>query len=311
MIRAAEAIISGSASRPFPLLLNLDYNRCRGEAWLAALENAARLLPPGALHALGNLAPLLPNARFALCALLFPVDVVTPELSAGSEIKVYLQDSGKNAAAFADPARLLVMGLLIAETRELLRQISTAWPERIVPGEIDLSLLERLSGKLAALWTLAENPDSEKLAEAGRLFPDSLAIALARAEKPLQTDNAEAGENPLEQFQAALAKNEAGLSPDLRELLESYLLYLKGRWNLRANQYAMAERQFGKLAENPLFMEIFSRRAMDALLEHAAFMKRKGKLAEMCGDLFSICSLGDCHPLLEARLRGLCASGEK
>lgn len=307
----AEAIIRGAASRPFPLLMNLDYNRCRAEAWLAALEHAAKLLPANALQTIGDLGTMLPYARLALCALAFPVDVATPELSAGAVIQVYLEDRAENITASQEPARLVMMGLLIAETRKLIQETAAAWPTRIAPETLNLQLLEDLSQKLGTLWILTGKADLPELEKAAREFPDSLAIALACAEKCLKSGRLSAKDEFIEYFQAALAKNEAWLSQEMRGLLASYLLYLKGRWNLRANQFAIAERQFGELAEQSLFMRIFSRQAIEALLEHATFMRRKGKLPEMCADLLSICALGDCHPLMESRLRGFCVSGEK
>lgn len=308
---SAEMILSGESGRPFPLLMNLDYNRCRAEAWLAALEKGAALLPAGAFHALGNLASFLPNARLALAAIAFPLDVATPELNAGAKIKVYLQDDRNNINTHADPVRFIMISLLIGETRELLGELTAAWPKRIAPEQIDLLLLENLSEKLGALWTLVDKSETARIECAFRIFPESLALAMACGESLLQSGRLQEEDDFPEQFQAALEKNVANLPKELQDLLGNYLLYLKGRWNLQASQFAMAERQFGKLAENPLFMEIFSRQAIEAMLEHAAFMKGKGKLPEMCADLLSICALGDCHPLLEARLRGMCASEEK
>lgn len=306
----AEMILSGESGRPFPLLMNLDYNLCRAEAWLAALEKGEPLLPAGAFHVLGNLAPFLPHARLALAAIAFPLDVATPELNAGAKIKVYLQDERNKINTHTDPVRLIIKSLLLGETRELLRELAAAWPKRIAPGQIDLPLLENLSEKLGALWMLVDKPEMARIENAFRTFPDSLALAMARGEGLLQSGRLQGEEDFPDQFQAALEKNAANLPKELRDLLGNYLLYLKGRWNLQGNQFAMAERQFGKLAENPLFMEIFSRQAVEAMLEHAAFMKGKGKLPEMCADLLSICALGDCHPLLESRLRGMCASEE-
>lgn len=52
---AGAAELQGSALRPTPLLMPLDYTAARAQAWLAALDKALEHLPPAANRRLEDL----------------------------------------------------------------------------------------------------------------------------------------------------------------------------------------------------------------------------------------------------------------
>lgn len=306
----AEEYLTGEARRPFPLLMPLDYPACRASAWLDALHGAIDKLPAGSAQTIASLGFNVKMGQMALSSLLFPLDVATSQYLSADTIKVYLKipvDLRENMAAIlASPERLAFRMLLVQETISCLGELGAAWPKNLGPGNVDYPFLENIIRKLEALWLILESETSDTLEKALSMYPESLALVFLQADNLVENDRFSSDAALFEKLSGLLARKAPMLDEALRESLHGFVIYLEGLNHLRAGRYALAESCFGELKKNQPFLKIFSGQAKDVLLGHAGLMRQKGKDAEMCADLTAACSLGDCHPLFEARLRGFC-----
>lgn len=292
--------------------MQLDYAMCRCKAWLNALRNAVGLLPANLPHILASRELDINSAEIAICSLLFPVEVVTPEFSAGLEIKVYLQTTAgmtrEISDIIADPLDLMFRILLINEMQQKLRELSETWPTSITPGSVNYPLLEKLTHDLNLLWqalTVRPNNEIEDLVAAA---PQSFVLKLMLLQKKNILGRYAGYFSLLEEIKDGFAKLSAHISPGLRKMLSAYIIYLQGSAQMRLGQLALAERTFAEIKKEPGSLSALPMQGIAILLDDATLMRLKDKTDEMCQDLTAACGLGNCHALGEARLRGFCVA---
>lgn len=305
-------VLSGVAGRPFPAILSLDYPVSRCGAWLNALQNAQKYLPAKAIQRLIQLHLDGRAGKIALCALLFPVDVVTPDISAATDIKVYLKYPSDMAAKVKKildkPMKLALTMALIGEIRKLLSDVLAAWPARIVPGSMDLTRLEQLVLRLDAFWSLTPGAARDEI-RAYEHNPDSPIAALLLAKKEYEAGRFEkigpllAGFGQKQQSR----KTEDGI----QSALMAYALSLMGEAHLHLGRLALAERDFDESLKKLQSSVSVPDLAGEIFLNRAFLARRKNNLADMCASLQKACGYGLCGPLLEARLRGFCQRSAK
>lgn len=178
----------------------LDYTAARAQAWLAALDKALEHLPPAANRRLEDLG--LDKASVggtsalrSLAAGLFPVDVVTPQISSGQEIRVYLKKP-ENFTAFSrlagDADTIAINALIILEMEDEIAALGEAWPKSIDEARVKTAELEGHASALDTLWqirqTLASGQeyDSADLASLAKAAPQSPLVRLLLAEALLE-----------------------------------------------------------------------------------------------------------------------------
>lgn len=314
---AGAAELQGSALRPTPLLMPLDYTAARAQAWLAALDKALEHLPPAANRRLEDLG--LDKASVggtsalrSLAAGLFPVDVVTPQISSGQEIRVYLKKP-ENFTAFSrlagDADTIAINALIILEMEDEIAALGEAWPKSIDEARVKTAELEGHASALDTLWqirqTLASGQeyDSADLASLAKAAPQSPLVRLLLAEALLEENMP--GEC-VEQADAALdlGLSLAGEQSSVWKFLRPRLRYARAIAQWRLNHLA--------LAENDLDAALLEAKNLPPkngikILDARGILKMQRRdLAGMCADFAQACSLGNCQSLARARRMGQC-----
>lgn len=292
----------------------MDYPACRAQAWLNALEDAAKQIELSYRHfSRMRLNPHL--AGLASAALLYPVTVATPEMAEGLEIKVFLKearkDGSKNASAISaiisNPAEMLLEMCILAEIQETLLQFGQAWPKSIADSMDKRPALEKLGRRLDGLWfaRVVDSLDKNSLAKALTLSPESAVINFLAARESLAANNPQ---NALKYASAAIdLASQKAENTSLDNAIWNFLLaqatIIRALAHWRLGQFALAENDFTKGID--LLVEIPAERSR-ALLYRADLRRERQNMAGMCADYASACAAGDCSGLSSARRNGFC-----
>lgn len=315
--RDQRIIVHGEAARPFPAVLNLDYPLARAEAWLRALKSAERHLPSAwqARMADTDLSGRL--AAMAICALAFPIDVVTPEKRLSDTIRVFLRYPANLEEILnritARPwlvAREMAVVWEMGQAVDRLRQV---WPDSANGASSQLDLLETQRALLEELWQASrllrqemdEAPQSWRQAISAR--PQSIPglLELAREDGNLES---------AEQSVTALMEAEAhATNGELRKLWNRLLIMAlsqRAREHARLNQTALAETDLDAAIARLERAGIKDETARAIILARADLKKGKRDLEGMCPDYEKACALGDCTGLALVRQSGLCRGAQ-
>lgn len=313
-------VLHGSALRPTPLIMPMDYTAARAQAWLAALDKAIALLPPSANRRLGDIGlgrdDTGGNAALrALAAELFPVDVATPQISSGQEIKVYLRqpENFTNFSRIASDADAIALkAMIILEMEEEISALGKTWPKTLDEAREKTAELESRASALEALWHIQslnirdhETGASLKTWQAlARAAPQSpvarlmLAEALLRDNKPQQC---------IAEATSALdlGRNFDGEMNVVWKILKPRARYARAIAQWRVNQLALAEDDLNTAILEAKYLPPRNRiRLFDV---RGVLKLQKGDLEGMCEDFASACALGNCQNLARARRMGQCA----
>lgn len=293
-----KPIIYGIADKPFPAVLSLDYPFCRAQAWLAALERADSFLPASLDMRLRQQGLPVPLGRLALCALIGPPEVVTPEYVNSPVIRVFLKWPARPEEVaekvVTDSGQMLLQMAVIWETGQTLVAMRNEWPDSVQAAGARLPLLESKAELLNLLWEGSQTGDPE-------IIRNSISGLLTRAEKlpePALLDRA------LELLLGRETEDPANRS--LWNRLASYCLYLRGQAHENLNQPGLARADFdAALARLKKAGELGSL-AADIHLARGNLGRSGHDLAQMCRDFMEACALAKCQALAQARREGLC-----
>lgn len=314
---AGEKGPAGFALRPLPLLMPMDYAGARAQAWLHALEEAAGRLPAAAERRLADLG--LDKERIggdspikALAGLLFPVDVITPQLSSSREIFVYL----KNPADFSDFSRFfndeetLALGAaLILEMKKKLDDLADAWPVSLNEARDNTAKLEEDAAWLEALWqarNMYDTPRDSSTADIEALAlaaPESMFIAYLLAGALL------AAQKPQQCLQETnrLIDNLGNLNGEEKAVwnaLKPRIRSIRALAQWRLNQLALAQEDLNAAIHEAAALPA---RTRAKLLELRGSLKmERDDRAGMCADFAEACGIGFCRNLARARRMGSC-----
>lgn len=297
-----KPLVYGVCKKPFPAVLNIGYSLCRARAWLTALERAAALLPPAADFRLRQRGLGDRLSRLALCALVAPLDVVTPEKVQGDSIRVFLNwpDDPRDAfdSILANSRQILMEMAVIRETEETVRRLSAVWPSSVTQGNRELARLEELAQELNALWQGAVTPQIAEKDNTPTDSPALLSLRLRHKPDPASLDKLvnRLMDKEVEDSACAVLWNR----------LAARALYLRGGEHERLHQPALADADYSAAlvrlqkfgAEDELKANIY-------LLRGAL---RRYDEKQMCADFSAACALGKCQALSLARRDGMCAS---
>lgn len=311
----SSPILSGECRHPFPLIMPLDYYPTRCQAWLNALAKARKYVPAYAAPRLASMG-LDPRLGLeAVAALLFPVDVTTPELAMDEEIKVYLLFP-KNLAAETGsilnaPQALICEMALILEMRANIGILEREWPTSLDASTGVMDDLEKISAILKELWDCAilnhesnGSPDGDTLREISCQTP---VVSLWRAQADLKDDSllramAEAGEviTGCRRMQDSWPRYQA-----LWQYLQAAALFVRARAHLRLGQTALAEADL----DHALACEQTPDPSLTINLSVTRGELRASKpdISGMCEDYQLACSFGQCQQLANAQRSGQCA----
>lgn len=302
--------ISGAAARPFPALMPLDYAYCRALAWIEALRQAEKLIPATVRDRLGKMDLDGSLARLGLAALACPVEVVTPEITAGNDISVFLKEPKPDSfqALLQNPAKLIVEMCLIFDMEKRINVLSSTWPASLAEATARMAELDGLSRQLDDLWRLAalrQAPDASLEEMAARL-DDSPALWLILARQRaiehrpqavlMAADNAlrHCDENvPREGFLAALIRHGRAMA----------------HWQM--DQPALAQADLTAAIALLEKSGIDGGRLARLLLDLGRLHLARGDLAAMCQAFGRACAAGLCQGLSEARRQGRCLPQEE
>lgn len=319
---AAETTIWGSALRPVPLVMPMDYAATRAQAWLGALKKAVGHLPPAAKRRLEDIA--LGSADtggqasiMALAAAIFPIEVITPQISSGQEIKVYLNTPG-NLRDFsrlaADSETIAMLAGILLEIDETLKAVNGAWPKSIDEAREKTDELEGYSKSLEALWQAKEFANRTNAPENSRTLrklaqnaPDSPAIRLLLAESLLAESHFQ---QCVEEANKAmkLAGKYTGEHQYIWSMLRPGLRAARALAQWHLNQLALAEEDLdAAILEAGKLLPKQKSRLHDL---RGALRITRGNQQGMCADFAEACRLGDCQNLARATRMGQCAKPE-
>lgn len=298
----------------------MDYTAARAQAWLASLNNALPYLPAAANRRLGDIGlgrdDTGGNAALrALAAELFPVDVVTPQISSGQEIRVYLREP-ENFANFSrlagDVDTIAMKAMTILEMEDEISSLGKAWPRSLDEAREKTSELEAHATALEALWHIQGLHLGEKGADASLETLQSLAEAAPNSPVArLLFAEALLHDNQPQQCMAEanaaldLGRNHGGEKGVLWQMLKPRARYARAIAQWRVNQLALAENDL-----NTAILEAknLPPRNRIRLYDVRGVLKlQKGDFEGMCADFASACALGNCQNLARARLMGQCA----
>lgn len=309
-------ILHGVSKRPFPAIFHLDYPLARANAWLAALAMAEARLPASINSNLPHLGVDQKLARLAFAALLFPVDVVTPEKANGVQIRVFLKDDAnlEQRRAEIDSWRLLLEMCLLWETAKVAQALREEWPRSVNVDRAVMARLEAQAELLRQLWIAVElnaldaSPPSwnESLGDVQASVGILLACALEAPERSLAKIE-RAVELCLAREANAVDRQEAGLW----NRLAVYAIHLRGLAHERFGQTALAAADFDAALARLAKVGIQDELAAAILGSRAELRKLLGNLEGMCQDLVAACGIGSCSGLAAARRQGLCRHTEK
>lgn len=318
-LAALENKPEGSALRPLPLLMPLDYTGARAQAWLNALDKSLRLLPPAAGRRLADLGLSSEqtggnSTARALASLLFPVDVITPQLSSSREIRVYLKspDDFRELSRFFGNEETLALGAAnIVETERELAALAEAWPATLDEARVKTASLEAMAGTLEALWQGRElyGPDRQNnlrdIEALADLAPNSPFIAYLYAEALL------AAHKPQQSLQEAsrLLENIARLGGEEKQVwntLKPRIRHIRALAQWQLDQLALAEDDLNAALHEAANLPPETRANLLETRGNLKMHRKDG--AGMCEDFGEACRLGFCQNLARARRLGNCPS---
>lgn len=287
---------------------------------LIALEKAAALVPPHVDTRLRELDLDVNLGKLALCALAYPVDVVTPDISASDVIAVYLRHNGRARETFSSllrqPPRLIVEMSLLAEMRDKITKLRKIWPSSLQQARDRLKELDFYSNGLGGLWDALElnagnnwdNPAQiakivEKSGDSPTLWL-MLAESLLRAGLPQQAlEAASRAARDAEKIILPDAKNAA-----MRDFIHARALYARGVAHWRLDQLALAETDLDACMDMLENVKHPYDALPRALLARGALRWLRQDVEGMCADYISACGEGQCQGLAVARRQGLCSA---
>lgn len=319
---AIAADIWGSALRPVPLVMPMDYTLTRARAWLSALEKAVGHLPPAAKRrlediSLGSSETGGQSTIMALAAAIFPIDVITPQISSGQEIRVYLKQPG-NLKDFsrlaADSETIAMLAGILLEIDERIKAISGNWPKSIDEAREKTVELEGYSKSLEALWQakeLAKKTNAPKNSSTLRKLalnaPNSPAIRLLLAESLLNESHFQ---QCMEEANRAmkLANKYTGEHQYIWNILRPRIRMTRAMAQWHLNQLALAEEDLdAAILEAGKLLPKQKSKLHDL---RGALRIARGNQAGMCADFTEACKLGDCQNIARATRMGQCARPE-
>lgn len=315
---SAETIIKGSARHPFPVLIALDYPYCRAKAWLDALNMAQTRLPDSLRAEFGAHVSDMRLGGLAAAALIYPVETVTPELSLGDEINVFLQDTGaetleKLPDLHISGAMPLQLALLL-ELEELLQLTEKNWPEDLREADGKTAALETLASAISGLWLMrtGARPTPEILRAAFKLAPRSLLLAFWDSELSLESDLPQTALRKAAKVEErALVQAKANpREKSVWEYLAARAKLTRGRAHIRLGQNALAENAFSTALDTLTESGITDQTRSAILLARAELRKSRNDFAGMCSDYLLACAAGECAQLVLARRNGHCKPAE-
>lgn len=304
-------LVYGISAKPFPAIADLDYPFSRAEAWLASLLRASRLLPDPSLLRLHLPGPDPALARLAICALIAPVDVVTPRIAPGNEIRVFRKWPSDPAKAIeALNGRFFIIELemaIIWETGRAISDLRRIWPDSVAAAAMDSQRLGKLRSLLDDLWQAAEL-NAEALTGHPASFCASFneATDSAAALLGMAREDPEHMPGPLARALDMFMRRETR-EPDTRELwqrLAGNALYLRALGHRQADQAGLANADFGaalarlRNSDPDLVAEIH--------IARGDLARESGNDRAMCADYAAACGLGRCASLAGARRMGRC-----
>lgn len=319
--QAAEQNIVGMAEKPFTAIPALDYPYARAKAWLEALRKAEKLLPSGTEAMLKRFYLDEKLARKALCALVYPVEVLTPAISQGKEIRVFLKPEINTAAKieklFRNRLPLLWQMCLVWEMEEGIKDTDKAWPRNASENLDKNPELEKLPGELDSLWELSQaniknaNQDEDGWFEADSFSGcsmKSVAGVLLAARERLRAGRPQAALDCIEKARELCKERAEGEITGPRSSLWQQLgargYFLAGLCHMRLAQPALAEAAFSAAIR---LLEGQKDYFLAELLTARGESRRKNtNIAGMCEDYSLACALGQCQGLSSARRAGEC-----
>lgn len=318
-LAALENAPEGSALRPLPLLMPMDYTGARAQAWLNALDDGLRLLPPAARRRLADVGLSFEriggnSSARALASLLFPVDVITPQLSSSREIRVYLkspEDFRELSRLFTNEETLALGAANIIETERELAALAEEWPATLDEARVNTASLEARAAMLEALWRGRElyGPDRQNnlkdIEDLAELAPESKFIAYLYAEALL------GAHKPQQSLQQAtrLLENIARLEGEENEIwttLKPRIRHIRALAQWQLDQLALAEDDLSAAMREAANLPPETR--ANLLETRGNLRMHRGDATGMCDDFGQACSLGFCQNLARARRLGNCPS---
>lgn len=306
-----HAAYSGSASRPFPAIMPLDYPLCRAEAWLSALAEASDF-SPAADRRLADAQLGSPLGKLALGAICFQVETVTPDILADGEIRVFLKEPPDPAAAINEawrkPGAIYRAMALVAETRSAARKLRATWPHSLEAARADLERIDNLVERLVFFWKLTLSPDSWLDIETP---PDAAAYGPLGA--LLLSENRLAAGLP----QAALEAAEEASSLCRRRMADNEdvaaWIYMEG-WaaricaiaHFRLGQAALAESDIRKATRLLSGLALKTSLLAQAWVDSGEIARARRNWDFMCSSWREACLLGLCQYFFRARSLGRC-----
>lgn len=307
---AYAASLSGSAERPFPALMPLDYPYCRAVAWIDALSKAEKNLGRYARARLGDMGMDDSLGRLALCAMACPIEAVTPELTASGSIQVFLRVPDPVAIKFAldHPERLALQMCLIYDMEKKINLLSMNWPRSLDEARARMADLTAWSESLDALWEGGESLDDKpmnvkkrhELAKQGR---DSGALWLLAA---IALERANLAQAAIQAADEGLKACDHPGSPIREALLAARLHFVRAIAHWRLDQPALAEVDLTAAQRLHEKSGLDTSLLPEALEASGEFYRARGNTTAMCENFTRACAMGQCHSLARARSRGEC-----
>lgn len=294
----AGQLIYASVKRPFPTIMPLDYNLCRAQAWLAALNKAILQMPRQLVPENENLIP-------GAAAILYPVDTISPEIALDDEIKVFLKNKTQ-VNNLQDIDQIIVQALFILEIQKLVEQLVQIWPQNLRDADDKITVLENLSQALNKLWSARENhlnsgyvPEDLVAADA-----DSIVLKMFQIEdmlsRKLPQKAIELGENIEKLAESKMSQS------DLWQYAAANANFMRARAHEMLNQLSLAESAYSAAIE---ILEKYypqTRLLQDAFLARASLREYSHDLQGMCLDYSNACAAGNCLRLSLSRASGIC-----
>lgn len=292
--------------------LPLDYDAARACAWLEALEKAVQYLPASVKRLLWQMDCDSTACSMAAASLFFPVQTVTPDISASRGIDLYLRENTAPSAeaAFEDPEILLTRLSLLLDMQRILKTIKKIRPENYNDPE-KAAELDQLAESLERIWDSSRSlqkedasaPDGAPL-EGGLCLMD---LIMACENKLAERENHAALLLAERAFQR-LERSELDSDPMiLKKYLEGRILRLRALALWRQSQLALAENDLERAAAalngTGLSLGLLGRVNVDL----GELKKARRDFAGMCGAFRNACAHGECAPYAFHIRQGLCA----
>ncbi len=310
----------GMANKPFPAIMSLDYAPGRAAAWLNALKNATGLLPSSIDARLRSLEFDVSVARLGICASMFAIEIVTPEISPARQIRVYLAEPANISQSIeellADPALLGLATVLVCETMAVLEKTRQAWPQSIARAMGRITELEDYTKALEGLWQACAllkprgdipwNRQLKKLHAIAELAPQSALVQFLIARAALKAGLP----------QAAIAAANKSLAMEINSgdpryagilrVFSANIHYERALAHWRLDQPALASSDLATAARLMRECGIKCDFLAGIYLKLGEIARMRRDMDAMCAALQEACGQGQCQNYAIARRQGLC-----